>query len=99
MGYSVVMTMQTAPDITPGYPSKGEKVGPAWNEIYAALVAANDFQDGRTLANEIAPRHDLNPATLIAILSRAALAGLLDKQPRPVASKRGMRNRTHYRVH
>ncbi len=90
--------MQTAPDITPGYPSKGAKVGPAWNEAYNALRTANDFQDGRALANEIAPRHDLDPATLIAILSRAALAGLLDKEPRPVASRRGNRNRTHYRV-
>lgn len=90
--------MQTAPDITPGYPSKGEKVGPAWNEIYAALRSP-DYQDGRALADEIAPKHGLAPGTLVAILSRAAQKGLLDKEGRMVPGRRGPRTRTHYRAH
>jgi hypothetical protein len=99
VGYSVAMTTLTAPDLTPGYPSKGPKLGPAWNALYRALARGEDFQDGRVLAHKIAPKHDLDPATLVALLSRAAKAGILDKEPRPVMTQRGFRSRTHYRVH
>ena len=46
----------------------------------------------------MAPKHDLAPATLVALLSRAAKAGILEKDHRPVQSKRGTRSRTFYRI-
>lgn len=91
------MTIQ-APDIKPGYPSKGKRLGPAWRDLWSALADSGDYQDGRALATPIAIRHDLAPATLVAVLSRAALAGLLEKEGRNVISGRGNRKRTHYRI-
>lgn len=102
MGYSGPMTNTTAPDLTPGYPSKGKKLGPAWRRLWAELDKASmgpdPFLDGRVLADEVAPDYGLSSNTLVALLSRAAKAGLLNKEARPVESARGNRNRTHYRV-
>lgn len=97
----------TAPDLIPGYPSKGRKVGPAWNELWAELQRADDFQDGRVLAERIAPKHDLEPSTLVALLSRMAKGGILDRESRPVQIRlnvagggehQSSRRRTHYRI-
>jgi len=99
----------TAPDLTPGYPSKGTKLGPAWNEAWTELKRAqrrNDpYVDGRTLADNIAPKHDLSPATLVAVLQRAARNGLLVRESRRVAinllgdeNRPSVRTRTHYKV-
>ena len=81
-----------------GYPTKGAKLGPAWRDIWKRLAKEGDFLDGRELADTVAPRHDLAPATLVALLSRAAKAGVLDKDHRPVVSTRGRRARTFYRI-
>lgn len=96
------MTNLTAPDLTPGYPSNGTKLGPAWRALWAELDKASrtpdPFLDGRDLADNVAPDYGLAPATLVALLSRAAKAGLLNKTSRPVESARGYRMRTHYKV-
>lgn len=91
-------TEKTAPDLTPGYPSNGAKLGPAWQAMWDALKRSDDFQDGRTLAEEIAPQHGLDPATLIALFSRMAHGGYLDRELRPVVGTRGNRKRSHYRI-
>jgi hypothetical protein len=99
------MKTLTAPDIpnptwpNGGYPSKGVKLGPAWLAMWRKLGKAGDeFLDGRSLAESVAPGHELAPATLIALLSRAAKAGLLEKDSRMVKGTRGMRPRTFYRI-
>lgn len=87
------MTTQTkAPDFPggregqeSGYPSKGRKLGPAWQQIWNTLsLDPALFMDGKMLAETVAPVHDLVPATLVALMSRAARAGLLDKETRDV---------------
>src|ERR1700750_565865 len=58
VGYSMAMETVTAPDLTRRYPSKGTKLGPARNEVWAAMAARNRdsdrYLDGRALAAEIA---------------------------------------------
>jgi DNA-binding MarR family transcriptional regulator len=94
------MTTKSVPDISPGYPSNGAKLGPAWAAVWRALDRkGEDYTDGRELAAKVADRYDLKPSTLVAVLSRAALAGLLDKEGRPVTTGRGQRIRTFYRIH
>lgn len=94
-------TETIAPDLTPGYPSNGAKLGPAWRDIWAVLRRTDGYLDGRTLAEEIAPQHDLNPATLVALLSRMARAHYLDRELfllEGPGEKRHKRHRTHYRI-
>lgn len=92
------MTTKTAPDITPGYPSNGAKLGPAWASMWRKLRMSDDALDGRELSERVAAQHDLAPATLVALISRAAKAGLLTREPRPVVTGRGQRTRTFYRI-
>lgn len=82
-----------------GYPATTGPLGKAWAEIWNALEDAPDHLDGRALADKVAPKYGLVPATLVAVLSRAAHVGLLEKEARNVSSgERGMRKRTHYRI-
>lgn len=97
VGYSVAMTNALAPDITEGYPSKGRKVGPAWNALWEAL-RGEDYQDGRELSARIAAEYEVQQATLVAMLSRAHTAGLLDKDIRMVKGTRGDRPRSFYKI-
>jgi hypothetical protein len=60
-----------------GYPSKGRKLGPAWQEIWDTLRANPQGLDRIALAEAIAPKHDLAVGTLVAFISRAAKAGVL----------------------
>jgi hypothetical protein len=93
------MMTKTAPDLTPGYPSKGPQIGPAWIDIWRALGRAGDeYQDGTELAAKYAAKYDLAPATLVALISRAAKAGFLEKELRSVDSGRGPRTRSFYRI-
>ncbi len=91
-----------APDIpgTPGYPGKGKRLGPAWRELWGRLAAdPSTYQDGPELCREIAPAHRLASSTLVAVLSRAAAAGLLEREYRRVETGgRGPRTRAHYRI-
>jgi hypothetical protein len=96
-------TTRTVPDISPGYPSKGAQLGPAWTKIWRALErSGSEFQDGHELAARVAKTTGLAPATLVALISRAAKAGLLEREARQVKVKivkrSGMRTRTFYRI-
>ena len=107
VGYSGVMETLTAPDLTPGYPSKGGKLGPAWNDLWKAIQEAEGPVDGRTLADRIAPQHDLQPSTLNALLSRMKAGGHLQGEPKIVdvevhmkdgTTRSSKRVRTHYSI-
>ena len=97
------MTTPIVPDITPGYPSKGRRLGPAWNRIWAELDAG-DYKDGQEIARAVAAETGLAPATLVALISRAANHGLLLTRPRRVEVPMEGRDtpvvriRTHYRI-
>lgn len=88
---------EVAPEITPGYPYK-RRLYPAWQEVWDRLREADGSLDGRELSDQVAPAHGLEPATLVGVLSRAAAAGLLEREQRPVRSTRGVRSRTFYRI-
>lgn len=85
------MTLHTkAPDIPNrawpkgGYPTKGKRLGPAWESIWRALERADDFLDGKELAETVAGKTGLTASTLTALMSRAAAADILEKDSRPV---------------
>lgn len=87
-----------------GYPSKGRKLGPAWTRMWSLLDKALVPLDGTELAETVAVEMDLAPATLVAVLGRAAKAGLLVKEPKDVKIERGsaarpMRDTTRTRMH
>lgn len=90
-----------APEIHPGYPYK-RRLFPAWqaawDKLRDAMLSGNEALDGRVLADEVAPEHGLTPQTLVGVFSRAAAAGLLERELRPVESTRGVRHRTFYRI-
>jgi hypothetical protein len=102
-----------APDFNPGYPSKGALLGPAWQHVWTELQRDPEaWRDGRELAQAAAEAVGAQPATVVALISRAAYAGLLDREGRPVevdirtkdeagqvtAIRQGKRNRTFYRI-
>lgn len=104
VGYSAAMeTASTAPDITPGYPSKGAQLGPAWSKIWEQLDA-QAYQDGQEIARSVAAEVGLAPATLVALISRGAKAGLLLTRPQkvqvPMEGRETpvIRTRTFYRI-
>jgi hypothetical protein len=93
----------TAPDITPGYPSKGKKIGRGWRAAWKAMEEApGEFLDGWELATAAAQGISLAPVTLVAVIRRAANAGLLEREERPVRVKildrEGTRKRMFYRI-
>jgi hypothetical protein len=96
------MTSKTPPMLTDNYPAPGTRLGQGWAALWAELAKASrrvdPYLDGRELAEELAPAHDLNPSTLVALLSRMAKGGILEREGRPVQTGRGSRNRTHYRI-
>jgi hypothetical protein len=81
-------TTDQAPDFSDGkpgrrkpFPSSGKKLGPAWQEIWDTLRANPQGMDRITLAETIAPKHDLAVSTLVTFVSLAAKAGILVKEP------------------
>ncbi len=96
--YSLGMETMNAPDLSPGYPSRGERLGPAWAEAFAALAGnPGQWVDGTALWTEVAERHNLAPVTLRGLLFRMAAAGHLESESRQVQTERGKRSRTHFR--
>ena len=93
------MKTVTAPDLSPGYPSKGTKLGPAWSETWARMSEREgEWFDGRTLTEEIAPKHGLSPLTMRGLLFRMAAGGVIESEPKKVKTKMGIRTRTAFRV-
>lgn len=97
--YSEGMTQtRNAPMIADNYPHPDYPIGRAWIACWKAIEKSTEPVDGNELAAKIAPKHDLVPATLIGVLSRAAKAGLLTRVPQKVQGSRGPRTRTFYTV-
>lgn len=86
-----------APDISRGYPSAGERIGPAWREIWG-LLNADNWADGNGLARMIADRHGLSPSTVGHLLSAARRAGILEKRMQRRRGWEGGQPTAHYRV-
>lgn len=92
------METLTAPDLTPGYPSRGARLGPAWTEAWSVMTETpGEWHDGRTLWVDIAARHGLSPETLRGLIFRMAKAGHLESETRQMVTPRGPRSRTHFR--
>lgn len=104
MGYSEGMTDMTStnvPDITPGYPSKGRVIGPAWAAMWRALASSAEPLDGAELARTTAESMAVpqpSPNTLTTLLQRGVKAGLLTVESRSIPGVRGNRNRAFYAV-
>jgi len=99
-----------------GYPTKGKRLGPAWADLWKEISKASargNAVDGKELSGKVALTYGLSDQTLLALLSRAAGAGLLVKETRAVkvsvsrapsrATPEGRtinstRNRTFYRL-
>jgi hypothetical protein len=93
------MTTKTAPDLSPGYPSRGAKIGPAWTAVWAELSKSpGEWRDGRVLWMDIAPRYGLASETLRALMFRMASGGILESESRQVQTARGKRSHTHFRI-
>jgi hypothetical protein len=99
-GMNTIMIPEKAPEISAGYPGPRRQY-PAWQAAWDILRAAPaEYVDGRELAErsvEVAGGQ-IEPVTMTGILTRAANAGLLERDHRPVKSGRGMRTRTFYRI-
>jgi hypothetical protein len=93
------METTTAPDLSPGYPSKGPRLGPAWSAVWAELSRTpGEWRDGHALWGDIAPRYQLSTETLRALMFRMAKGGLLESESRQVQTARGRRSHTHFRI-
>jgi hypothetical protein len=89
----------TAPDLTPGYPSQGTKIGPAWTDIWTELAQAPGvWRDGQEVWTGISERYGLNPGTLRGLMFRMAAGGILESKSRLVLTAKGHRSRTHFRI-
>lgn len=111
MGYSVPMKTTEAPDLTPGYPSKGPRLGPVWKDVWAELLASpEEWKDAWAVAARLAPKHDLEPLSIVQLMSRMATGKILEREKRPVTTsitrvqkgtsttREGKRLRSHYRI-
>lgn len=80
------------------YPNPETPLGRAWATAWAELTrAGGDLVDGSVLAELAAEIHGLKPVTVSGLLTRAATAGLLERQHKTVDGTRGPRTRTFYR--
>lgn len=92
------METLNAPDLTPGYPSKGARLGPAWSEAWAEFTKyPEEWRDGMELWTRIAARHELHPDSLRALLYRMAKAGILERKTGQVITDKGKRTRAQFR--
>lgn len=101
MRYSHGMSIERdAPEIYQGYPYK-RRLWPAWQKAWDMLRASGpEYQDGTLIARAAAEEAGLAPATMQAILTRAAAAGLLARESRvvPIQVKRKRRDGSTYAV-
>lgn len=70
-----------APDFNEGYPSNGERIGPAWQATWDAM-ARKDWQRGVNLARAMAKRFELKEVTIRNLLRQATVAGLIEQEKR-----------------
>lgn len=60
-----------APDLSPGYPSRGSRIGPAWADVWEELGDGRWHERDR-LAAAAAARHELRPWTVARLIDSAA---------------------------
>ncbi len=93
------MENTNAPDLTPGYPSKGGKIGPAWGAVWAELSKnPKEWRDGHTIWVNVATQFQLSPETVRALMFRMASGGRLESETHQMVTARGKRARTHFRI-
>lgn len=85
-------------DYPTGYPNPTRRLGRAWADMWTTLTTSGDFTDGTVLVEKAAEKSGLQETTLISFLTRAATAGVLEREHRTVDGTRGPRKRTFYRV-
>lgn len=100
MCYSPGMETLTAPDLSPGYPSKGPRIGPAWTDAWNVMSAdPSAWHDGQELWLAVAARHGLSKETVRALMFRmAGKDGPLERVTAKVATAKGIRSRTQFRI-
>lgn len=85
-------TMEKAPDIGPNYPSRGARLGPAWQRTWDAL-ADGEWHAAAKVAEDVAG--DCSRITVMNLLGLAAKAGLVEREMRadgkPVKRRFGSR--------
>jgi GTP-sensing pleiotropic transcriptional regulator CodY len=79
-------------NISGAYPLAGERVGPAWRDIWAELDKG--WTDGPTLAARVAQAHGLERKTVDNLLRAGRKAGVLESR---VEGRPGLQ-RAQYRV-
>lgn len=85
--------MNDAPDFSPGYPSKGARLAPAWAVAWAKL-SDGEWWTSRSLVEEmIKLAEPLQPKTCGALLRQASAVGLLERKQ---STERG--SRVSYRI-
>lgn len=96
------MDTLTPPNLTakyPVHPKRANRIGPAWAEAWKYLIEHRDeWTDGVELARSVGEVHNLSSDTLIGLFTRMATAGHLERNHTEVATTRGVRKRTHYRI-
>jgi hypothetical protein len=85
--------MTDAPDFNPGYPSRGELIGPAWVQVWA-MLADHEWRKGMDLAATVAERCGVAAKTVQNLLSQATKVGLLERETRFAGKVGGYRSRT-----
>lgn len=92
------MEMAEAPDLTPGYPSKGKMIGPGWREAWKRMWTAGSWVDGVIMCEDIAPPLKMQPSTLRAVLYRMVVGEILERKTLMVDTDQGPRRHTHFRI-
>jgi hypothetical protein len=80
---------EDAPDFTPGYPSKGAQIGPAWQLAWDHLRRQHGkYVSGKTVADHVMAEMEVKNETVRNLLHAAARAGYLDKGEALIKSRR-----------
>ena len=96
VGVAIVGFMKSeAPNFNGSYPLAGERIGPAWRDLWT-LLADDQWQCGTDLASAVGSTHNLAEATVKNLLRSAARAGLLETTLAVPAGR--TREAAHYRV-
>lgn len=90
------MNPDDAPNFSGNYPLGGERIGPAWRDMWRVLAGAQWVRSTAVTDAPSVTRHGLDPRTVSNLLRAARTAGVLE-----VRYRRGgkpSRRRAEYRV-
>lgn len=82
-----------APNFNGNYPLGGERIGPAWRTMWAALRRSGDWAVGTDLVHLVP---EVNPKTARGLLWRAERRGFLDKRYVNDRNRRSAAYRIHH---